>query len=150
MVDFESLEFQVPPQNVGGYGAAEVSDVTVIPDGWTAIVEADLALAQGARVNLRINVDRNNLHDLPRLADEIVKGLYGHSLSVERFFFDGDPGQEGGEVVVSLGLPSWLKRLRPFRIGRPVAARARDRSPRYGRDRTLQPAQNACPAGIGR
>jgi uncharacterized protein len=32
----------------------------------------DMALAEGARVNLRINVDRRNLQDLPRLADEII------------------------------------------------------------------------------
>jgi hypothetical protein len=47
--DFESFELQVTPENVSGHRAAKVSDVTVVPDGWTTIVKANLALLQGAK-----------------------------------------------------------------------------------------------------
>src|SRR5690349_15636859 len=39
----EAFELEISTQNVGGDGAAKVSDVTVVPDGWTAVVEAGLA-----------------------------------------------------------------------------------------------------------
>src|SRR2546423_5485362 len=48
--DFEAFELQIPTQNVGGDGAAKVSDVTVVPDRWTAVIEADLAVFQGAKL----------------------------------------------------------------------------------------------------
>ena len=43
-------------------------------------------------------------------------------LVADQIFLDGDPGQDGAEVVVPMGLPSGLERLHPFRIGRLVAA----------------------------
>jgi hypothetical protein len=47
--DFESFELQITPENVSGNGATKVADVTVVPDGWTAIIEADLALFHRAK-----------------------------------------------------------------------------------------------------
>jgi uncharacterized protein len=39
----------------------------------------DLALARGAMVQVRLNIDRNNLHELPELADEILaRGWQSH------------------------------------------------------------------------
>src|SRR5215213_171023 len=49
MRDLVALELQVTDHDVSGDGAAEVSDVAVIPDGRTAVIEADLALAQRAK-----------------------------------------------------------------------------------------------------
>ena len=43
-------------------------------------------------------------------------------LVADQIFLDGDPGQEGAEVVVPIGLPSGLERLHPFRISRLVVA----------------------------
>jgi uncharacterized protein len=45
----------------------------------------DLALARDARVNLRINVDRNNVQDLPRLADEIIARGWPQSLKFSAY-----------------------------------------------------------------
>jgi hypothetical protein len=47
--DLISLELQVTTQNVCGNGAAKVSDVSVIPDGWTTVIHADLTLADGVK-----------------------------------------------------------------------------------------------------
>src|SRR5215813_7479896 len=47
--DFKAFEFQIATQNVGSDSAAKVADVTVIPDGWAAVVETDLALPHGAK-----------------------------------------------------------------------------------------------------
>lgn len=64
--------------------AAEHDRRRIYPDGGGSAARiaasVDMALAQGARVNLRINVDRKNLPGLPRLADEIIdRGWHSHS-----------------------------------------------------------------------
>jgi hypothetical protein len=48
--DFEAFELQVTAQDVSRDGAAEVSDVAVVPDGWTTVIEADLAFPHGAKL----------------------------------------------------------------------------------------------------
>ncbi len=48
--DFETFELQIAAQDVGGDGAAEVTDVTVIPNGWTTIIEAHLAILQRVKL----------------------------------------------------------------------------------------------------
>src|SRR5678816_3326995 len=50
VLDVVAFEFQITDDDVSGDGAAKVSDVTVIPDGGTAIIEADLAFAQRAKL----------------------------------------------------------------------------------------------------
>ena len=47
--DFESFELQIAANDVGSDGAAEVADVTVVPDSWTAVVEAGFAVFQRAK-----------------------------------------------------------------------------------------------------
>jgi len=48
--DFESFELEIAANDVGGDGAAEVADVTVVPDGWTAVVEAGFAFLHGTKL----------------------------------------------------------------------------------------------------
>ena len=48
--DFESFELQITANDVGSDGAAEVADVTVIPDSWTAVVEADFAVFHAGEI----------------------------------------------------------------------------------------------------
>ena len=45
--DFVTFELQVTAQDVSCNGAAEVSDVAVVPDGWTTVIEAGLAFPHG-------------------------------------------------------------------------------------------------------
>ena len=55
--DFVAFELQVTTQDVGGDGAAEVSDVAVIPDGWTAVIEADFALVAAGEILRRGRIE---------------------------------------------------------------------------------------------
>jgi hypothetical protein len=47
--DFVALVFQVSAQDDGGNSAAKVPEVTVVPDGGSAVIESDFALAHGAK-----------------------------------------------------------------------------------------------------
>src|SRR5262245_18958175 len=69
--DFETLELQVAAQDVGSDRAAEVTDVTVVPDGWTTVIETHLAFFE--RVEL-FNTTRQCItesqHDTPILTQK--------------------------------------------------------------------------------
>src|SRR5215211_9228458 len=50
MPDIEALELQVTAHNISSDGTAKVSDVTVTPDGWTTVIEADFAFLHGTKL----------------------------------------------------------------------------------------------------
>ncbi len=48
--DLEAFELQVTAQDVSGDGAAEVADVTVVPDSWTTVIKAHLAIIERVKL----------------------------------------------------------------------------------------------------
>ena len=48
--DFVAVAFQHAAQHIGEQEAAEVADVTIIPDGWTAVIKPGLALLHRAKL----------------------------------------------------------------------------------------------------